>query len=122
MGKILIVDDEKEICEILAENLEELGHFVMTAHSGRMALEVLNNHDFDLIISDIRMKDGDGLFLMEEISKRNITNLPLFIFVTGYIDKDLLKLHTNKVRAIHQKPLDFDAFLDDVFDCFSQKH
>lgn len=122
MGKILIVDDEIEICDILAENLVELGHFVTSATSGKKALEILSQQEVDLIISDVRMHDGDGFFLIEEISKRNIDELPKFIFMTGFIDEELIRKYSGQVKAIHQKPLDFDAFLDDISDCLVREY
>jgi CheY-like chemotaxis protein len=68
---ILVVDDEKEVREILAEALEDLGYRVATAASGEEALPVLRNgHDVRLVITDVRMPGMSGLELADAIRER----------------------------------------------------
>jgi CheY-like chemotaxis protein len=71
LQRILVVDDEDEVREILAETLQDLGYVVMTAASGEEALPILGgDHGFDLVISDVRMPGMSGLELAEEIRRR----------------------------------------------------
>ena len=67
--KILIVDDEKNIREVIREYASLDGYEVMEADSGVKALELLNNNKFDLMILDIMMPIMDGFTLLNSIPK-----------------------------------------------------
>ena len=68
--KILLVDDEPIILETYSCLLSEKGFAVVTAHSGREALEKFSHNAFDLVITDLAMPDGDGFKLLEDIKHR----------------------------------------------------
>jgi DNA-binding NtrC family response regulator len=68
MAKLLIVDGEKNIRLSLARLFRK--HQVQTAASGREAMEVLATDDFDLVLSDYRMAEMNGLELLREIKSR----------------------------------------------------
>jgi two-component system NtrC family sensor kinase len=80
---ILVVDDEPEIRETLAEILTSAEHSVVTAASGREALERLTAENYDVILTDIRMPDLDGRALYREIAKRWPGRIARVVFVTG---------------------------------------
>ncbi len=65
MSKLLIVDDEAGYREVLKKLFEAEGHAVDTAHDGRTALTKIKNKTFDLIVSDVRMPDIDGIALLK---------------------------------------------------------
>ena len=67
---ILAVDDQEEICALLAENLGRAGHRVTCAFDGRQAADCLDSQDFDLVITDIVMPEMDGLELIAVVKKR----------------------------------------------------
>lgn len=79
--KILIVDDEKMMTELLSDHLRDCGYEAITANSGREATELLQKKP-DLIILDINMPDMDGLELCRNI--RNHVDCPI-LFVTARI-------------------------------------
>lgn len=81
---ILIVDDETEIAAILSQRLELKGFRTKTAQSGNEAYEILRGEVFDLIISDIRMPNGDGVSLLKRL--RADGNRTPLLFVTGFAD------------------------------------
>ncbi len=97
MKKILIIDDEEDIRGILTEFCNFLGYYSKSCADGKEALEILQNEDFDIIISDIRMEDIDGDKFVREVKKRN-KNIPIII-CSGYIDdktkEKFLKLGIN---------------------------
>ena len=66
-SRILVVDDETSVRSVIGATLEHHGHRVHLAGSGREALELLNREDFDLVLTDIVMEDGNGLALLERI-------------------------------------------------------
>src|ERR1700690_3212416 len=82
MAKILIVDDEIDMLETIAYNLERAGHAVVRASSGSEALERLAPAP-DLIISDVMMPGMDGLEFCAEVRRRRATALTPFLFVTA---------------------------------------
>jgi two-component system phosphate regulon response regulator PhoB len=81
--KILVVDDEKDILELIDYNLTKNGYHVKTAISGEEALELIKESDFDLLILDLMLPGIDGLDLCKIIkADRNKANLPV-IMVTA---------------------------------------
>lgn len=67
-AKILVVDDEPDILEVIAKILQERGYEVATAENGAVALERLGESGFDLIISDVKMPVMDGMELLQKVS------------------------------------------------------
>jgi len=66
-SRILIVDDEAPIRALLGEHLGQVGYQIMQASDGRAALEMLNDGDFDLVLTDVRMPGMNGLELLAEV-------------------------------------------------------
>lgn len=67
--KILIVDDDKNICEVLSDILAEVGYLIKTASNGKEALEKIRQEPFNLVITDIKMPIMDGMSLLQEIER-----------------------------------------------------
>lgn len=82
MARVLVVDDEQVIREILADFLSLEGFFVRTAGDGVSALAALEAHDFDLVISDLKMPSMGGIELLAAINKHwpNI----ITVIMTGF--------------------------------------
>lgn len=59
--RILVVDDESQIRDLLRESLTRAGYEVMDASDGKQAIEILRKQTFDVVISDILMPEKDGL-------------------------------------------------------------
>lgn len=70
MTKILIVDDEQNILLYLSEALEDEGYTITTKASGKEAINVLENEEFDLVLVDLKLRDVDGLEIMRASKKR----------------------------------------------------
>jgi PAS domain S-box-containing protein len=81
--RILIVDDEVELAQTLADILQPDGHKMVLAANGRIALEALKEQDFDLILSDLRMPVLDGPGLYKELEKNMPRYLSRILFITG---------------------------------------
>lgn len=82
-GRVLVVDDEPEMIYLLSEVLRRDGHEVDGAQSGREALKRLEEHQYDVILSDVRMPGVDGPALYAELERRDPSLLRRFVFVTG---------------------------------------
>ncbi len=85
MKKVLIIDDEEDIREILAEFCEILGVVPIIATNGNEALQLFEREDVNLIISDIKMPDMDGFEFVNKIREKN-KNIPIAI-CSGFIDE-----------------------------------
>jgi two-component system NtrC family sensor kinase len=82
-GTILVVDDESGITSALAYLLQCDGYQVETAANGRIALEKLRERTYDLLLSDLRMPELDGMGLYEALAQHYPHLLPRLIFLTG---------------------------------------
>lgn len=101
--KILIVDDEPSIQEILSEELYALGAHVKTATSGQQALEILKKERFQIVITDSRMPQGDGIFLLKSIQEQ-LEFKPLCFICSGFVKLTPEQLKELNVTAILGKP------------------
>ncbi|MEO8756054.1 MAG: ATP-binding protein, partial [Casimicrobiaceae bacterium] len=102
---ILIVDDEAEIRETLAEILSGAGHRVRTAISGREALARMTAEHHDVILSDIRMPDMDGCALYAEIERRWPGRTRHVVFITGdTLTATLAEFVASSRRPVIEKP------------------
>jgi two-component system response regulator PilR (NtrC family) len=86
MGKVLVVDDEQGMREFLTMLLEKQGHRVIAAADGADALKLVAKEPPDLVISDLRMPNVDGIGLLAGIRKQ-YPELPV-ILVTAYASSD----------------------------------
>jgi len=80
---VLVVDDEPEVAELLAEILQSAGLEATLMHSGQDALQWLESHHCDLVLSDIRMPDMDGPALWRTLRERHPDLARRMAFITG---------------------------------------
>ncbi|MHB1390268.1 MAG: GAF domain-containing protein [Thermoleophilia bacterium] len=83
VGKILLVDDESSIRNMLRETLKRVGHDVDTARDGQVALRMLEQKHYDCIVSDVKMPGIDGTTLHRMIKDTDPVLAGTFIFVSG---------------------------------------
>jgi PAS domain S-box-containing protein len=103
--KVLVVDDEADIRETLAEILTGARHQVAMASSGREALARLAAERYDVILADLRMPDLDGRALYEEIEVRWPEQAKCVAFVTGdTLGSALLEFVSASGRPVIEKP------------------
>jgi signal transduction histidine kinase len=81
-ARLLVVDDEENIVLTISEVLRLEGYEVDVASSGSEAVGHLGRHEYDLILTDLHMDEGDGLSLLEEVRKRS--PLTITIVLTGF--------------------------------------
>jgi two-component system response regulator HydG len=82
MAKILIIDDEKDLCLVLSRFLTKHGYEVSEAHKGKKALEIINENVPDLILCDFMLEDMDGTSVLKAIKEIN-PSTPVII-ITGF--------------------------------------
>jgi len=116
--KILVIDDEELITKSLLRLLSAEGYNVAVAKNGSEALDRVKEADFDLIVSDVRMPELDGIETIRQIraylEKSNKNQIPE-ILITGYADKEKYETAMNlKVADYLYKPFDREDFLKAV--------
>ncbi len=80
--RMLVVDDEKSVRDLLAEYLNEYGYEVTCAENGQDALKIYKEEHFDIILSDLNMAPMNGLELLNKV--KEIDSDAIFIMITGY--------------------------------------
>ena len=100
---ILVVDDEPLAAEQIAKFLEKPGVRTSTAGSGRSALALHREDPADLIVTDLRMPDGDGVELIQAIRSED-GDLPIIV-VTGQVLREAEALDAG-ATVLLRKPLD----------------
>jgi CheY-like chemotaxis protein len=81
--RILVVDDEAPLAGLISEILSSEGHIVDIAVNGLAALAHIERHEYDVILSDLRMPELDGPGLYRELARRRPDLLTRLAFVTG---------------------------------------
>lgn len=109
--RVMLVDDEPEICDILGSGLEELGISVFSETDSSAAVEPIIDQGIDVVVSDLRMPGLDGLELMQEVRKR-LPYVPAFVFMTGYRTYSQIDCYDRGAVAFLQKPVDNDQVFE----------
>lgn len=112
---VLIADDEKLFLSSLKEGLLAFSDefSVITAANGRKALEKLNEHDIDLVVTDLKMPEMDGFQLLAQMVK-NFPHIPVIVmtaFGTPDIEKNIQEL---EVFDYLEKPIDLHLLADKI--------
>jgi DNA-binding NtrC family response regulator len=80
--RILVVDDDKELADGLVESLSDLGYSAAAAYGGREGLNRFESGAFQLVITDLKMPDMDGMVLLEAVKARD--SRAVVMVITGY--------------------------------------
>lgn len=87
-AKVLVVDDDPMLLGLLVDTLETIGYHVTGAQGGVLALDQLSQSRFDLMITDIKMPDLDGIQLLKKV-RRHYPGMPV-LFITGYASPEMV--------------------------------
>lgn len=112
-GRVLVVDDERQIRDVVAEALADDGYEVETAANGAQALAVLSRWVPDLIVLDLMMPVMDGAtFRVRQLALDGAAEVPVLI-LSASRDAEGQRAKLGALGFIH-KPFDLDALLDHV--------
>ena len=89
-ARILVIDDEKEVCDIFKKALNHEGYEVFTAVDGLSGLEIMKEKKPDIILLDLRMPKMDGIEVLQRIKK--IDKNTVVIIITGYGSMDSARI------------------------------
>jgi signal transduction histidine kinase/ActR/RegA family two-component response regulator len=107
--RILVVDDEPDVADLLAEALALDGHRVEAVNSGTAALNRILANDYDLVFSDMKMPGMSGADLYDEVARRRVGIERRFVFVTGDTMNPTTRQFLDRAGAPSlTKPFDID--------------
>ncbi len=107
---VLIVDDEQEIRDSLSEVLTDEGFLTYTAENGKVALEMLEDLHYDIIISDIKMPELDGVTLLRKVKEQAPDTFVILITSYGSTETAIDAMRHGAIDYI-LKPIDFDELI-----------
>lgn len=115
---ILVVDDEQDLREAIEMGLQVLGYRTLSAEGGQKALEVASKNEIDAVLSDMRMAEGDGIYLLE-IFAQHFPKTPVYIMTgfSGHSTEELLKLGAKGVLA---KPFELEDLFEKLQECLGK--
>ncbi len=113
-GDVLVVDDEANIVDLIAEVLHEEGYQVRRAHDGKSALATLGDSIPSMILLDMSMPDMIGTTLLQRIRDGGMMDLPVIIMTAGAHSPEALV--AQGATGYLAKPFD----LDDLLNCVAR--
>ncbi|HHU4724397.1 TPA: two-component system response regulator GlrR [Klebsiella quasipneumoniae] len=119
-ARLLLVDDDPGLLKLLGMRLVSEGYSVVTAESGPEALRVLGREKVDLVISDLRMDEMDGLQLFSEIQKGQ-PGMPVIILTAHGSIPDAVAATQQGVFSFLTKPVDKDALYKAIDEALEQR-
>ncbi|MCX5759714.1 MAG: response regulator, partial [Candidatus Hydrogenedentes bacterium] len=116
---VLVVDDEPDLCDMVAFEFKLQGSRVFAANNGRSALGIVESHQVNAVITDIRMAGYNGIELLDSIRSLNVSN-PAVFFITAY-ESDLTpsEAYHKGAEGIFAKPFSLKALVDHVQKCLA---
>jgi len=120
LARIIVVDDEPVIGQVLKTELEPAGFEVLSVQSGQSALELVEEQQFDAALVDINMPQMNGFSLLENLLKRQPKMIVYMITANGSIDSAVKSMKMGASDYI-TKPFDFDQLIDKLLQIFSNK-
>lgn len=103
-GVVLVVDDERYIVDLLTDLLQDEGYEVLRASDGQAALEILSQHQPDLVVADVMMPRIDGMRLLAIIREQS-ADLPVILMSAAVTPQ------SSDVTFL-RKPFDIDVLLE----------
>ena len=100
--KVLVVDDEKQVRELLKEFLAEKGYEVILASNGKEAVELTEKEQPDVILLDLKMPEMDGIEACRRLREQPKTQFIPIIVITGYADNKIVAVEAGADDFVHK--------------------
>jgi DNA-binding response OmpR family regulator len=111
--KVLIADDDRELCQLLGAVLRPQGHEVVFAFDAAQALIIAKNTSPDIIALDINMPGGTGMGALQKLKMNMMTSMIPILVITGSTnEQDCTTVHQMGADGFMQKPLDVEKFCE----------
>ena len=102
--KVLVVDDERQIRDLLKEFLNNEAYEVILASNGKEAIELAEREHPDAILLDVKMPEIDGIKVCQRLKEETSTQFIPIIVITGYVDNKILAIEAGADDFVH-KPI-----------------
>lgn len=120
MAKILVIDDDIDVIDIIKYTVAREGHELMEARNGKEGLELLSQAKPDLIVLDIMMPEMDGLTLNAHLmADPSMKSIPVIILTAKGRMKEVFETSSN-VRCYMEKPFEPVALQEQIRTILSQ--
>ncbi len=112
--KILLIDDNKEITEMVSFFLDSSDISCKVVHDGREAMERIRNDKYDAILLDLTLQEFSGYDIFNSLKKDDLLkNNNIILFTASYIsDEDIQKIISDGAKGIIKKPTSIDDILE----------
>ncbi len=111
LKRILIVDDEPDITEIINLFLGKLGYAADTSHSGEAVMDRIENNDYWAVFCDLKMPGLNGIEVFDRVRGRNSDLAKRFVLLTGSVlDSHTESVLSEKKITLFKKPFNFREF------------
>lgn len=109
--RVLIIDDESDLREVLALEFQMMGHQVAEAACGRDGISMVEAQQFDVVLCDLKMPRGDGFEFLSCLRESQVIkgSKPPVILMTGLFDFDNQALLDQGAFGVVSKPFDWPA-------------
>jgi len=109
---VLIVDDEPDILELMEEEFKYCGYQTLSAICGKDAIKLLDTKKIDIVVSDYKMPNGNGMAVLSHVNK--MSKKPYFFFVSGQADVSIEDAVRAGAKRFFSKPFDLDELIKEI--------
>jgi DNA-binding NtrC family response regulator len=109
---VLIIDDEPDILDLIEDEFKYQGYDTMNASCGNDAVEILKKNPIDIVVSDFKMPNGNGMSVLAHVSQ--MPKKPFFFFVSGQADISTKEALEAGAKKFFSKPFDLEELIKDI--------
>jgi len=119
-GRILVVDDDPYFLRVLSRILAGENFRVKTAEGAAQAAQALREDSFDVVVSDLRLPDGDGLSILQEIRQAGAETPVVIMTAYGEVDSYIAAMNAGATEYL-SKPVKTEELIDVIRRCLRSR-
>lgn len=119
-GRILVVDDDPYFLRVLSRILTGENFRVKTADGAAQAAQALRDDSFDVVVSDLRLPDGDGLTILQELRKTGAETPVVIMTAYGEVDSYLAAMNAGATEYL-SKPVKTEELIEVIRRCLRSR-
>jgi DNA-binding NtrC family response regulator len=109
---VLVIDDEPDILELIEDEFKYQGYDTLRATCGNDAIEILKSSKVDIVVSDFKMPNGNGMSVLTYVL--TMAKKPHFFFVSGQADVSPEVAIQAGAKKFFSKPFDLEELIGDI--------
>ena len=119
-GRILVVDDDPYFLRVLSRILSGENFQVTTAEGAAQAAQALGKNNFDVVVSDLRLPDGDGLSILQELRKTNADTPVVILTAYGEVESYIAAMNAGATEYLN-KPVKSEELVEVIRRCLRSR-